>query len=144
MGQAMTPQTDSKKRDVTRGESCSMFSREPSVREVLDDPVVQAVMAVDQVMRDDLVAMMSWAREPPSRCPICREISTQPAVHNLDPEPSARGGRSAPAGRVGCGRSAQSSFGNTLPRMATLLVRHAGSSRRPLYCTVSPAPRKIR
>jgi hypothetical protein len=37
----MTPQTDSKKRDVTRGESCSMFSREPSV----------------------LVAMMSQARE---------------------------------------------------------------------------------
>jgi hypothetical protein len=57
----MTSQTDAKKRDATRGETCS--SREPSVREMLDDPVVQAVMAVDRVTRDDLVAMINQARE---------------------------------------------------------------------------------
>lgn len=34
---------------------------------MLDDPVVQAVMAVDRVTRDDLVAMMSQARERRAR-----------------------------------------------------------------------------
>jgi hypothetical protein len=52
-------------------------------------------------------------------------------------EPAARGSRYLAAGRVGCGRSAQSSA-TPCCGWPTSLARRAGSSRRPLYCTVSP------
>jgi hypothetical protein len=48
---------------VTIGEARVCFGGEPSVREMLDDPVVQAMMAVDRVTPADVMSVMAEARE---------------------------------------------------------------------------------
>ncbi len=48
---------------TTAGEPASRFGGEPTVREMLADPVVQAVMAVDNVRPDEVMLLLSAARE---------------------------------------------------------------------------------
>jgi hypothetical protein len=86
----------------------------------------------------------SCERIPPSRCPTCRQISTQPAAHNPDPEPSARGSRSAAVGRglrLFC-----TIVGNTLLRMATSRLGRGGvgdlASRSLRWALLERTPRR--
>jgi hypothetical protein len=48
---------------VTIGEARMCFGGEPTVREMLDDPVVQAVMAVDRVTPAEIMSVMAAARQ---------------------------------------------------------------------------------
>jgi hypothetical protein len=57
--------------DAATAKPTKLYSWEPPLAEMLDDPVVQQVMAVDGVEADDVVSLLSEAKErigePPDR-----------------------------------------------------------------------------
>jgi hypothetical protein len=57
--------------DAATAKPTKLYSWEPPLAEMLEDPVVQQVMAVDGVAADDVVSLLSEARErigaPPDR-----------------------------------------------------------------------------
>jgi len=57
--------------DTATAKPTKLYSWEPPLAEMLEDPVVQQVMAVDGVAADDVVSLLSEAKErigePPER-----------------------------------------------------------------------------